>query len=410
MTYPRLILPVLALGLIVAACSDGGSATGASDLAAGTPVETAAPNTSYAPAFAGQTRIGSVKTETPIDAKAITTDLREPWGLTQLPDGRLLVTESAGQMRIVTTDGAISGPITGFPQVSASGQGGLLDVAIDPDFATNRMVYWTYTRTVTGGTAIAVAKGALSADEGQVLSPTVIYASTTPASAGTNYGSRLMFDKTGSLLVTFGDRTSTTIRQECQSVKSSIGKVIRIDTNGAAAAGNPTFAGEGALPELYTIGHRNPQGLAMHPVTGEIWQSEHGPRGGDEINRLKPGGNYGWPVISYGVDYSGAPVGTGKQVQEGMEQPVYYWDPVISPSGIGFYAGDRVPEWQNNLFLCSLTQQHLVRLVIDADNKVTGEERLLAGEGERFRDVIQGQDAALYAITDSGKLYKIDRK
>lgn len=410
MTCSRLVLPVLALGLIVAACSDGSSATGDSDLAAGTPVETSAPDTSYAPAFAGQTRIGSVKTETPIDAKVLTTGLQEPWGVDQLPDGRLLVTESVGQMRIVTTDGAISGPITGFPQPSTSGQGGLLDVAIDPDFATNRMVYWTYTRNVTGGTAIAVAKGALSSDEGQVLSPVVIYASTTPATAGTNYGSRLVFDRTGSLLVSFGDRTATNIRQECQSVKSSIGKIIRIDRNGAAAEGNPAFAGEGALPELYTIGHRNPQGLAIHPVTGDVWQSEHGPRGGDELNRLTPGGNYGWPVISYGVDYSGAPVGTGKQAQDGMEQPVYYWDPVVSPSGIGFYAGDRVPEWQNNLFLGSLTQQHLVRLVLDADNKVTGEERLLAGEGQRFRDVIQGKDGALYTITDAGRLYKIDRR
>lgn len=196
---------------------------------------------------------------------------------------------------------------------------------------------------------------------------------TTPASGTSNYGSRIMFDATGNLLVTFGDRFLDNVRVEAQSVSSTIGKVIRITTDGAAAPGNPTFSQAGAIPGLYTMGHRNPQGLAIHPVTGDIWQSEHGPRGGDEINRLLPGANYGWPVISYGIEYSGQPVEAGIQQQSGMEQPVYYWDPVVSPSGITFYAGNRVPEWENNLFLCSLTQTHLIRLVIE-NNRVTGEE------------------------------------
>ena len=194
-----------------------------------------------------------------------------------------------------------------------------------------------------------------------------------------------------------------------QSVTASLGKVVRITTSGQAAPGNPTFSQAGALPELYTMGHRNPQGLAVHPVTGEIWQGEHGPRGGDEINRLQPGFNYGWPTITYGIEYSGEKVGAGIQVQTGLEQPVYYWDPVVSPSGMSFYKGNKVPEWQNNLFIGSLTATHVVRLVIE-NNKVVGEERLLASENQRFRDITQGTDGALYAITDGGRLYKIDKQ
>jgi len=335
--------------------------------------------------------------------------LANPWGIANLPDGRFLITEKAGQMRIVTASGQVSNPITGFPPVNAAGQGGLLDVCIDPNFASNRTVYWTFVRTVGGGNAIAVAKGRLSDNESTIESPIIIYNSTTPSSATSNYGSRIMFDSTGNLLVTFGDRTDQSIRIQAQSVSSSIGKVIRITTNGTAAAGNPSFSQPGALPELYTMGHRNPQGLAIHPVTGDIWESEHGPRGGDEINRLLPGANYGWPVITYGIEYSGQPVGSGIQQQSGMEQPVYYWDPVVSPSGITFYSGNRVPEWENNLFLCSLTQTHIIRLVIE-NNRVTGEERLLANESQRFRDIIQGSDKALYTITDAGRLYRIDRQ
>ena len=371
------------------------------------PVETSAANTSYSPAFKGQTRINSVQTTTAFQANIIASALVAPWGIANLPDGRLLITEKAGQMRIVTTSGSISAPITGFPAVNSAGQGGLLDLCVDPDFATNRMVYWTYVRSVTGGNSIAVAKGRLSTSETLIESPAVIYSSTTPATVTSNYGSRIMFDATGNLLVTFGDRFSNNVRIEAQSVNSTIGKVIRITTNGAAAPGNPTFSQAGAIPGLYTMGHRNPQGLAIHPVTGDVWESEHGPRGGDEINRLQPGSNYGWPVITYGLEYSVQPVGAGIQQQSGLEQPVYYWDPVVSPSGITFYTGTRIPEWQNNLFLCSLTQTHLIRLVIE-NNVVTGEERLLADQGQRFRDIEVGTDGAMYAITDAGRLYRID--
>ncbi|WP_443939354.1 PQQ-dependent sugar dehydrogenase [Pedobacter sp. MW01-1-1] len=412
--HTRIICCTWVLGILLfASCSKNNGTeeptTPTENPSTGNPVETGSANANYKPAFAGQTRIGSVKTTTSIQATLLTSALVNPWGIAQLPDGRFLITEKSGTMRIVSNTGTVGATITGFPTVNSAGQGGLLDLCIDPNFTTNRMVYWTYVRSVTGGTVVTVAKGRLSTAENTIESPLVLYTSTTPGTATSNFGSRIMFDGTGNLLVSFGDRTANVIRQESQALNSSIGKIIRINTNGAAASGNPSFSGTGALPELYTIGHRNPQGMAVHPVTGEIWQTEHGPRGGDELNRLKPGANYGWPIISYGIEYSGEAVGSAIQQQNGMEQPFYYWDPVVSPSGITFYAGSRIAEWQNNLFLCSLTQTHIIRLVLNNDYRVIGEERLFANEQQRFRDIIQGQDNALYTITDSGRLYKIDR-
>ena len=219
-----------------------------------------------------------------------------------------------------------------------------------------------------------------------------------------------MFDSNGNLFVSTGERAWPATRDLAQSVSTGLGKIIHITKDGQPASGNPTFSGAGALPGVYSYGHRNPQGLAIHPVTGDLWQSEFGPRGGDEINRISAGANYGWPVITYGIDYSGQTMGAGIQQKEGMEQPVYYWDPVISPSGITFYKGNRIPEWENNLFIGALSGQHIARLVIDNNNKVVGEERLLASESQRFRDITQGKDGALYAITDGGRMYKIDRK
>jgi glucose/arabinose dehydrogenase len=373
------------------------------------PVETDAANTAYKPAFEGQTRISGVQTNTPYEGVAIATTLSSPWGIKPLPDGRLLVTEKAGTMRIVTTAGVVSTPITGIPAVNSAGQGGLLGLAIDPDFATNRMIYWVFAEATTGGNNTAVAKGKLSTDEKTIEGATVIYRAK-PANASTlHYGGRILFDKTGSLVISTGERSVLETRPLAQSVTGGLGKVIRITKEGQPASGNPTFTQTGALPELYSIGHRNPQGLALNPVTNEIWLSEHGPRGGDEINRIKPGANYGWPTITYGIEYSGEKIGAGIQQQDGLEQPVYYWDPVVSPSGMTFYTGNRVPEWQNNLFIGALSGMHIVRLAIK-DNKVIGEERLLASEGQRFRDITQGNDGALYAVTDNGRLYKIDKK
>jgi len=374
------------------------------------PVETNPANTTYSPAFAGQTRINGVRTQTPYSSIVLSSSLTAPWGITALPDGRLLITQKGGTMRIATNTGALSNPITGIPTVNSNGQGGLLGLCIDPQFSTNRMIYWVFSENVGGGTQTSVAKGKLSASETSIENAVVIYRANPSSSAGNlHYGGRILFDSTGNLMVSVGERSDLSTRPLAQSVTAAIGKILRITKDGAPAPGNPTFTQAGALPELYSIGHRNPQGIAIHPTTGELWQSEHGPRGGDEINRVLPAKNYGWPTITYGIEYSGAVIGSGIQQQSGMEQPVYYWDPVISPSGMTFYKGNNIPEWQNNLFIGSLSGTHIVRLVIK-DNKVAGEERLLVNEGQRFRDIMQGSDNALYAVTDAGRLYKIQKQ
>ncbi|MCJ8153432.1 PQQ-dependent sugar dehydrogenase [Chryseobacterium sp. SSA4.19] len=374
------------------------------------PVETNQANTNYAPAFAGQTRINGVKTSTPYKSSVLSSALSSPWGITGLPDGRLLITEKGGTMRIATATGTLSSPITGLPAVNSSGQGGLLGVCADPQFSTNRMIYWVFSENVAGGNQTSVAKGKLSASETTVENVSVIYRANPAANVGNlHYGGRIVFDNTGHLMISTGERSDLSTRPLAQSVTAALGKVLRITTTGQPASGNPTFTQSGTLPELYSIGHRNPQGLAIHPVTGDLWESEHGPRGGDEINRVQGGANYGWPTITYGIEYSGAVIGSGIQQQAGMQQPVYYWDPVISPSGITFYKGNNIPEWQNNLFIAALSGKHIVRLVIN-NNVVTGEERLLADQNQRFRDITQGTDSALYAVTDEGKLFRISKQ
>ncbi|MBC7934057.1 MAG: PQQ-dependent sugar dehydrogenase [Rhizobacter sp.] len=372
------------------------------------PVETAAANSSYPAAFVGQTRIGGVKTSAAWEGTVLTKELSKPWGLAGLPDGRLLITEKGGNMRIATSGGQLSGVITGLPPVDASGQGGLLGVTIDPQFAANRMVYWSFSERSAGGTVTAIGKGVLSADEKTIQNATVIYRAGPAYDGDKHYGGRLLFDGAGNLLISTGERSDLVTRPQAQDTKSGLGKIIRITKEGQAVAGNPFKDSTGNRPEIFSYGHRNPQGLAIHPVTKEIWDSEMGPRGGDEINILKAGVNYGWPTITYGIEYSGEKINNGKTKQEGMEQPVYYWDPVLSPSGMTFYNGDNMPEWKNNLFIAGLSK-HIARLVIE-NNKVTGEERLLANEGQRFRDVAQGADGVLYAITDEGRLYRIAKK
>nr|WP_294921936.1 PQQ-dependent sugar dehydrogenase [uncultured Flavobacterium sp.] len=373
------------------------------------PVENNEANTTYAPAFEGQTRIQGLQTNTEYEKKVITSELSSPWGIKMLPDGRLLVTEKAGNMRIVKVTGEMSAAITGLPAVNATNQGGLLGLCLDPQFATNKMIYWVFAESGSGGNRTAVAKGKLSNDEKTIEGATVIYRANPAHPSTLHYGGRILFDKAGNLVISTGERSVIETRPLAQSVSAALGKVIRITKDGQPASGNPTFSQTGALPELYSIGHRNPQGLALHPSTDEIWVSEHGPRGGDEINRIKAGANYGWPTITYGIEYEGQPIGDAIQKMEGMEQPVYYWDPVVSPSGMTFYKGDRVPEWENNLFIGALSGKHIVRLAIE-NNRVIGEERLLAQENQRFRDITQGNDGALYAVTDEGRLYKIDKK
>ena len=373
------------------------------------PVETNKPNTEYEPAFKGQTRIAGVKTTTPYDGKVLSEDLNKPWGIANLPDGRLLITEKGGTMRIATNTGTVSAPITGLPAVNSGGQGGLLGVTVDPAFASNRMVYWVFSENTSGGTLTSVAKGSLSADEKKIENATVIYRAT-PAYNGTlHYGGRILFDKAGNLFVSTGERSDKVTRPQAQDLKSGLGKVVRITTDGKPASGNPYLDNANARPEIYSYGHRNVQGLAFHPETGGLWEGEFGPRGGDEINLVQAGKNYGWPTITYGLEYSGEKIGGAITQQQGMEQPVYYWDPVVSPSGMTFYSGDAIPEWKNNLFVSALSGSHIVRLVIK-NNKVTGEERLLADQGQRFRAIIQGTDGALYAVTDGGSLYRVAKK
>jgi len=381
----------------------------ATDSARLPPVETKAPNTTYKPAFAGQTRIAGVATAAPYSTTVVTSDLKKPWGVTPLPDGRLLVTEKEGTMRIVTPAGVVSAPITGLPPVNPSGQGGLLDVLVDPNFASNRMLYWTFADKTPDGNLTAVGKGKLAEDEKTVEGATVIYRALPAYKGNLHYGSRILMDKEGNLVVSTGERSDLVTRPQAQDLGSALGKIVRITTDGKPAAGNPFASVAGARPELYSYGHRNVQGLAFHPQTGALWEAEFGPRGGDEVNLIAPGKNYGWPTITYGIEYSGELIGDAITQKEGLEQPVYYWDPVVSPSGITFYSGDKMPEWKNNLFLAGLNSTHIVRLVLD-NNKVVGEERLLASENQRFRDVTEAPDGALYAVTDEGRLYRIAAK
>jgi glucose/arabinose dehydrogenase len=373
------------------------------------PVETRAPNTNYQPAFAGQTRTGGVKTNTPYEGKAISSALQRPWGISSLPDGRLLITQKNGTMRIATSSGQLSDVITGIPPVDAAGQGGLLGLTVDPDFSTNRMVYWVFSERLTDGNLTAVAKGTLSADEKRIENATVIYRATPAYNGDKHYGGRILVDRTGNLIISTGERSDLPTRPQAQDLNSGLGKIIRITKDGQPASGNPFVGKAGARPEIWSYGQRNPQGIALHPETGDLWETEMGPRGGDELNRIKPGLNYGWPTIGYGLEYSGQKVGAGITQQAGMEQPVYYWDPVLSPSGMTFYSGNAIPEWKNNVFIAGLNSNHIARLVI-RDNKVVGEERILTGEGQRFRDITQGKDGALYAVTDEGRLYRIAKK
>ena len=372
-------------------------------------VETKSPNTNYKPAFTGQTRIGGVKTSSAYEGKILTDKLEKPWGIASLPDGKFLITEKKGAMKIVSSDGTVGAAISGVPNVNPDGQGGLLGITLDPSFSTNRMVYWTFSESTSDGNLTAVAKGKLSADEKAIENATVIYRALPAYKGNLHYGGRIIFDKNGNLFVSTGERSDLETRPQAQQLNSALGKVLHITTEGKPAAGNPFINTAGAKPEIYSYGHRNVQGLAFHPVTGDLWENEFGPRGGDELNLIQPGKNYGWPTITYGIEYGGQKIGDAITQKEGMEQPVYYWDPVISPSGMTFYTGDNMPEWKNNLFIPGLNSNHIARLVIE-NNKVAGEERLLADQNQRFRAIAQGNDGALYAVTDEGRLYRIAKK
>lgn len=376
------------------------------------PVETEEANTDYEPAFEGQTRINGVKTKTPYEVTVIADGLSKPWAVASLPDGRLVITEKEGTMRIATTSGNVGSPITGFPEVDSRRQGGLLDVTPAPDFETSRMLYFTlaeFADDKSKGSLTAVGKGKLSADETKIENFEIIFRAIPYYDNSMHFGSRIVFDSKRNIFVSTGERSDMATRHNAQSLDNGHGKIVYITTNGNPVDSNPFIDRSNALPEIYSYGHRNVQGLDIHPVTGELWASEMGPKGGDELNLIEAGENYGWPTIGYGIEYNGSKVGNGITQKEGMEQPVYYWDPVLSPSGMTFYSSDVIPEWENNLFIGGLSSRHIARIVIE-DNKVVGEERLLEEENERIRDVEIGTDGALYAITDSGKLYRISKK
>jgi glucose/arabinose dehydrogenase len=352
------------------------------------------------PALGGAQRSPTpAPTEGVVRAETVARGLRHPWALEFLPDGRMLVTEREGRLRVVTPAGAVSAPVAGVPEVYASGQGGLLDVALDPRFAETRLVYLSYAEPGEGGTAgTAVARGRLSDDAAALADVRVIYRQRPKVSGGNHFGSRLAFARDGALLVTQGDRYSE--RDRAQDLGTTIGKVVRLGPDGAPRPENPFAGRAGALPEVYSYGHRNVQAAAVDPSTGRLWTVEHGARGGDELNAPEAGRNYGWPVITYGVDYSGARIGEGT-ARAGMEQPVYYWDPVIAPSGAAFVTGDRYPGWRGSLVVGSLGTRSLVRLVLDG-GRVAREERHLADFGRRVRDVREGPDGYLYVVTDEG--------
>lgn len=372
------------------------------------PVETRKANTNYKPAFTGQTRVAGVKTVTPYKDEKIAEKIGKPWAVVPMTDGRLLITDKTGFMQIYTSSGVLVKKITGFPEVESRGQGGLLDVALDPAFTKNKTIYWSFSEKYGKGNLMAVAKGQLNETAGLIDNPVVIFRATPALSSGAHFGSRLIFDKDGNLFVSTGERSILEGRVQSQLLESGLGKIFKITKDGKPAPGNPFINKKDAMPEIYAYGIRNAQSLDIHPVTGELWEAEFGPRGGDELNIIKKGKNYGWPVITYGIEYGGPAIGDAIQQKDGMEQPVYYWDPTLSPGGMVFYTGNAIPEWKNNLFIGGLSGAHICRLVI-VNNKVVGEERLLEDKKERFRDVAY-HNGVLYAVTDNGYLYKISKK
>jgi aldose sugar dehydrogenase len=384
---------------------------GSSDAVAGDtcpPLETRRPNApDQRPVFAGQTRACGVTSNVAYDVAVIAKGLEHPWAVEPLPDGDLLVTEKPGRMRVVTAKGEKGQPIAGVPAVDDRGQGGLLDVALSPTFASDRTIYWSYSEPRQGGNATSVARGVLSSDRKSLGQVKVIFRAMPTYDGDKHYGSRLAFGPDGMLYITLGERSDKQMRPQAQQLDSHMGKILRINPDGSVPKDNPFVGKAGARPEIWSLGHRNVQAAAFDPE-GRLWDIEHGTNGGDELNRVEKGKNYGWPVQAYGEEYSGAPIAGAVTARDGYEQPVYYWDPVIAPSGAQFYTGDAFPAWKGSLFVGGMKDTRLVRLTLK-DDRVTGEEHLLADRGQRVRDVRQGPDGSLYVVTDqgNGELWRI---
>ncbi|WP_122467211.1 PQQ-dependent sugar dehydrogenase [Brevundimonas lutea] len=402
---PALFAASAAALALVACGANGQDATQAT--AAGEPLETRPANApDQRPAFEGQTRAPGVVSDVEVSHTVVASGLEHPWGLAQLPDGNWLVTERPGRMRVISASGQVGEPIQGVPAVVARGQGGLLDVALSPGFAQDRLVYWSFSEQREGGNATSVARGRLSDDMSRLENVEVVFRATPDYDGDKHFGSALAFDPGGRLFITLGDRSDAPMRPQAQDLGSHMGKVIRINADGSAPADNPFVGQDGALPEIWSLGHRNVQGAAMRG--DQLWTIEHGTRGGDELNLTEAGQNYGWPIIAYGIEYRGGQINEGITAREGLEQPEYYWDPVIGPGGMVFYDGAMFPGWRGNALASGLRDKQLVRLVMDGD-RVVGEERLLTDLGERIRDVAVASDGSVWVITDEddGKLVRV---
>lgn len=386
------------------------------------PVETRAPITSYKPAFAGQTRAPEQKLGVGFQTTVVTQGLQYPWSLAFLPDGRMLVTERrAGKLRVVAKDGTLTeAAVDGVPAVMASGQGGLLDVALDPNFKANGLIYLSYAEPQANGTNnTAVARGKLvDGPTPKLEGLTVIYRQAPALTSNLHFGSRLVFGRDGKLFVTQGERFIPEGQKQSQDLGSLLGKVVRIAPDGSAPKDNPFVGKAGARPEIWSYGHRSIQAAALHPQTGELWTVEYGPQGGDEVNVVRKGKDYGWPTISYGVNYGPAktPITGGETQRAGMEQPLYYWDPVIAPSGMIFYTGGLFPKWKGSMLISGKQPQGLpggfiTRLTFKGD-KVVGEERLEIPGPVNLRDIRQGPDGAVYVLKDgpAGAIIKLTPK
>jgi aldose sugar dehydrogenase len=372
------------------------------------PLETRAANApDQKPAFQGQTRACEVKSSGAYRVTVLARNLEKPWSVEPLPDGSLLVSEKPGRLRIVSAAGQVGEPITGLPAVDSKGQGGLLDLALSPGFATDRTIFFTFSEPRTGGNATSVGRGVLSADSRSLGQVRVIFQAMPTYDGDKHFGSRLAFGPDGMLYMTLGERSDSVMRPQAQMMGSHMGKVLRLKPDGTPADGNPFIGQAGAKPEIWTVGHRNVQASAFDPQ-GRMWIVEMGTQGGDELNLIQKGKNYGWPIQAYGEEYSGKPIEGAVTNRPGYEQPVYYWDPVIAPSGAQFYSGKLFPAWKGNLFVGGLKDKFLVRLTLEND-RVTGEEHLLTDRKQRVRDVREGPDGALYVVTDekNGELWKI---
>lgn len=393
------------------------------------PIETREPNAEeQKPTFPGQTRACEVKTKTAYEVTVVAKGLDKPWAVEPLPNGDFLITEKGGQMRIVSAKGEIGEPLEGLlpvgqggtteasklgglPPITARGQGGLLDVALSPNFKKDQTIFWSFSEQREGGSGTSVARGRLNKERTKIEDVKVIFRVLPTYDNGLHFGSRLAFSPDGKLYITDGDRFDRPNRDKVQQLDNHLGKIMRINPDGTVPQDNPFVGKEGAKPEIWDLGHRNIQSAAFD-ANGKLWTVEHGARGGDELNLIEKGKNYGWSVVTFGQEYSGQPIPNAETEREGYVDPVYYWDPVIAPSGMEVYTGSAIPEWKGNIFIGGLVSQRLVRLVMK-NNKVVGEEHLLTERGQRIRDVKQGfNDGFLYVVTDesNGKLLKIAPK